>query len=407
MNNIKKLQIITLINGMTFYTPIFTLFLLIHNLNLGFIVAAQTMFTVGMLISTIPTGVLADKWGQKRAMQIGLILIILTMLSLVILHTPLMLLLFFVFRGIGVGFIDGADEALLYDSYVHVNTNTNGYTRAFGKMLSNDTLGFVVATAVAGIAVQIFGKTSYIPLIVATATASTIALIITSTLQPLEHIMVKAQGIKFVNQIKSGLKVVKQTRTIFALTILGLLTLNGEYFLRQTYQPYFQNLAVPAIFLGLALSGGKLLNFFAMRNVHHLEKFFTVDKMLLWINLALGASFILLAFANSVFLVVAVFMLIQAIMNSQQPIVSDYVNQQIQPGQRTTTLSTVSFIQNIGQIIARLLLGISIGLIGLGHTYIAQGIYVLAGTVIGIWYIRSCGCVHRIHHSMDSIPEAM
>lgn len=407
MTNVKKLQIMSLIGGMTFYTPIFTLFLLQRSVDLGFIVAAQTLFTVGMLVSTIPTGILADRWGQKRTIQIGMVLDIVSMLSLLVLHTPTALLAFFTVRGIGIGFRDGADEALLYDSYVEEHGSAEGYSRSFGKLLSNDTLGFVIATAIAGLAVQLFGSSSYAPLIIATALATLVSLGLASALRTCKHHAEHLGKSNLIAQLKSGAKVVKKNHTIIALTLFGLLTLSGEYFLRQTYQPLFEELAVPAIFLGLALSAGKLLNFVALRNAHRLEKYFTVDKILLWITLALGSGYILLALSHSIWSVVAVFMLIQGLINSQQPIISDYVNQQIASGQRSTTLSTISFILNIGQIIARILLGISIGLIGLNHTFIAQGLYLIIGGIIGVWYIRSCGCVHKVTHKEETISQAI
>jgi len=403
MSNVKKLQVMSLIGGMTFYTPIFTLFLLQRNVELGFIVAAQTLFTVGMLVSTIPTGILADRWGQKRTIQIGMALDILSMLSLLVLHNPAMLLAFFLVRGIAIGFRDGADEALLYDSYVEENGNAHGYSKVFGKMLSNDTLGFVIATAAAGLAVQMLGTNSYLPLIIATALATLVSLWIASTLRKCKHHTEHVGKADLVKQLKSGAKVVRKNHTIFALTIFGLLTINGEYFLRQTYQPLFETMAVPAIFLGLALSTGKLLNFVAMRNAHRLEQHLTVDKILLFITLSLGLLYVLLGTTSVAWVVVVVFMLIQGLLNSQQPIISDYVNQQIGSGQRSTTLSTVSFVQNIGQIVARVLLGISIGAIGLGHTFVAQGAYLIIGTLIGVWYIRSCGCVHKVTHKEGAI----
>jgi hypothetical protein len=279
--------------------------------------------------------------------------------------------------------------------------HAQGYTKAFGKMLSNDTLGFVVATAIACLAVLLLNKGSFIPLIIASAGASFVALMIASILKPLPHVGEQPEPTRFFKQLQSGVHVVKRTRTIFALLVLGLLTLNGEYFLRQTYQPYFQTMAVPALFLGLALSAGKLMNFVAIRNVHRLEKYFTVDKILLWINLVLGSAFVLFSLVHSALMVVATFMIIQAVMNAQQPIVSDYINQKIQSGQRTTTLSTVSFIQSVGQIMARVLLGIAVGVIGLRHTYLVHGSYILVGGIIGVWYIRRCGCVHRIKQHFE------
>lgn len=327
-----------------------------------------------------------------------MILDILSMLSLLFLHSPAALLGFFLVRGIGIGFRDGADEALLYDSYVEEKGSPDGYSKEFGKLISNDTLGFVIATALAGLAVQLLGSNSYKPLIIATALATFGSLWLASTLRTCKRHVEHLGKANLIQQLKSGAKVVRRNHTIFALTIFGLLTLSGEYFLRQTYQPLFETMAVPALFLGLALSAGKLLNFVATRNVHRLEKYLTVDRILLLITLALGVSYVLLGMANAAWAVVVVFMLIQGLLNSQQPVISDYINQQIAPGQRSTTLSTVSFVQNIGQVIARLLLGVSIGAIGLGHTYVAQGLYLIIGGIIGVWYIRSCGCVHKVTH---------
>lgn len=235
MTNTKKLQLMSLIGGMTFYTPIFTLFLLQRNVELGFIVAAQTLFTVGMLVSTIPTGILADRWGQKRTIQIGMILDIISMLSLLVLHSPTALLGFFLVRGVGIGFRDGADEALLYDSYVEETGSGNGYSKEFGKLLSNDTLGFVIATALAGLAVQVLGSSSYVPLIIATALATFLSLVLATTLRVCKRHAEHLGKANLIAQLKSGAKVVKKNHTIFALTIFGLLTLSGEYFLRQAY----------------------------------------------------------------------------------------------------------------------------------------------------------------------------
>lgn len=402
MSNVKKLQLISLIGGMTFYTPIFTLFLLQRSFNLGFVVAAQTLFSVGMMLSVVPTGVLADRLGQKIAIQIGLLMDAMGMLMLLITRSPEVLLFFFGTRGIAIGFRNGSDEALLYDSYIDEKKSADGYSRAFGKLISNDTLGFVIATAIAGIAVALLGQGSYTPLIIGTSLATFTALGIASTLQDKRH-AVPVKAVKFFSQLKQGGKIVRNNKTIWALAVAGLLTLNGEYFLRQTYQPFFQDMAVPAIFLGVALSAGKLLNFLALRNMHRLEKFMTVDQILLGLNLIMGGAFIAFALVGSALGLVAMFILIQTTLNAQQPIVSDYVNQQIDSQQRSTTLSTVSFIQNLGTILTRILLGISVGIIGLGHTFIAQGLYLVVGAFIGVWYLRRCGCVHKISHTPDEL----
>ncbi len=396
MNNLKKLYLISLASGMLFYTPIMTLFLLERGISLGFLVAAQTMFSVAMMAAELPTGVLADKYGQKVSIRLGLLLDAFGMLQLLLLHNQLALIAYFAVRGVSVAFRSGSDEALLYESYVEEHGSAKGYSKAYGKYLSNDLLGFILATALAGLAVQLFGSGAYAPLILATGVIVLVALGITYSLQVSEKPKALKQEFKSITHLKKSLKLVKQNRTIFALLIAGLLTLNGEYFLRQTYQPFFQEMAVPALFLGVALAAGKFLNYIVIRWSHVMEKYLTVDQIIFWVNLMTGILFIGLSLARSPWALVPVFILIQGLLNAERPVVSDYINQRVQSYQRSTVLSAVSFAQNLGQVFARLALGVSVGLLSIGSTYVVQGTYMVIGSVLGVWYLRRCGCVHKL-----------
>jgi MFS family permease len=407
MGNTKKLHLISLISGMLFYTPVMTLLLLQRDISLSFLVASQTVFSIAMMASEIPTGMLADKFGQKISSRLGLLLDAIGMLQLIFVHNPGALLAFFAVRGISVAFRSGSDEALLYESYVAENKSPNGYSKAYGKFLSNDILGFILATALAGIAIQLFGTEAYIPMVVLTAIAVLVALAITFTLTTPE----KRSGLKNVKQFNAlshlgdSLKVIKRTRVIFALTVAALLTLNGEYFLRQSYQPFFEQLSVPALFLGVALSIGKLFNFIVVRYAHVMEKYLTVDQIIFWVNALLGVLFVSFALFRTPVATVLIFILIQGLLNAERPVVSDYVNQRVESHQRSTVLSGISLLQNFGQVIARLGLAISIGIIGIGATYAVQGLYMIIGTMIGVWYLRRCGCTHKVRakHDMDEL----
>ncbi len=396
MNNLKKLYLISLTSGMLFYTPIMTLFLIQREISVAFLIVAQTVFSVAMMIAELPTGVLADKYGQKVSIRLGLLLDAFGMLQLLLVHNQLALLAYFAVRGVSVAFRSGSDEALLYESYVEEHGSAEGYPKAYGSFLSNDILGFIIATALAGLAVQLFGSAAYAPLIISTGLMVLIAFGITYTLRVAEKPKAVKQEFKSLAHLKQSLKLVRQNQTIFALLIAGLLTLNGEYFLRQSYQPFFQDMAVPAIFLGVALAAGKLLNFTVIKWSHLLEKYLTVDQIILWVNLLTGILFVGLSLARSPWALVPVFILIQGLLNAERPIVSDYINQRVESFQRSTVLSAVSFAQNLGQVFARLALGASVGLMSIGSTYAVQGAYMAIGSVIGVWYMRRCGCVHKV-----------
>lgn len=155
-------------------------------------------------------------------------------------------------------------------------------------------------------------------------------------------------------------------------------------------------MSVPALFLGVALAAGKLLNYAVIRWSHFLEKYLTVDQIIFWVNLLTGILFIGLSLARSPWALVPVFVFIQGLLNAERPVVSDYINQRVQSYQRSTVLSAVSFAQNLGQVFARLALGAAVGLIGIGATYVFQGLYMVIGAMIGVWYLRRCGCVHKV-----------
>ncbi len=392
---------------MYFYTPIFTLFLLERSLSLSLIVAAQTAFSIAMMLSVVPTGILADKFGQKVAIQIGLLIDALSMFSLLFIHSILGLVVFFIARGISIGFRAGSDEALLYDSHLEKNLTSDGYNKEYAKLISNDILGFVVATALSGIFVYLFGRSAYIPLIAVTSISSIVALFISSTLSNKKTSTKHQELSSIFSNIHEGIKVVKKDHIIFVLTVVGLLTINGEYFLRQVYQPVFQDMAVPALFLGVALSVGKIVNFISIRNVHRLEKFLTVDKIIFWLNILLGGFFMLFASTTSVWVLVTAFIGVQTLLNMQKPIISDYINQQISSEKRSTVLSTVSLVENLGEIMTRLMLGAAIGLIGLNFTLLSQGIYLVIGAGLSFWLLKRCGCVHKIKPHETSMKPSI
>lgn len=405
MSNLKILNRINLTSGMLFYTPIMTLFLLQHNISVSFLIAAQTAFSIGMMFAEVPTGVLADKYGHKLSLRIGLLLDTLGMVQLLFVRNDIALLAYFVVRGVSVALRSGSDEALLYDSYKTERQTEKGYSKAYGHYLSQDLLGFIIASAIAGVAVQLFGAAAYTPLIIATGVVVLVAFGLTFRLNIPETLKAQPHAFKTKDHIKQSLALVRGNRTIFALLLAGLLTLNGEYFLRQSYQPYFQTMMVPAVFLGVALAAGKVLNYLVIRWSHVMEKHLTVDQILMWINGFTGLLFVALAAVHSPWAIVAVFILLQGLFNAERPVVSDYVNQQIESFQRATVLSTVSFVQNIGQVVARLLLAGSIGLFTLGPTYAIQGAYMLVGTAIGVWYLRRCGCVHKVSPATDTTDD--
>ncbi|MBN1923221.1 MAG: MFS transporter [Nanoarchaeota archaeon] len=94
----------------------------------GFIYAASTLFIV---LFEIPTGVVADVFGRKLSVCIGILLNALSIFILFLTANPLIVLISFVIASIGYTFISGADDAWFVDYFLH-----NGDKKSLSRVIS-------------------------------------------------------------------------------------------------------------------------------------------------------------------------------------------------------------------------------------------------------------------------------
>lgn len=402
MRNIKKLHLIALISGMGFTSAIFTLYLLAHAITLQQVIISQIIYAIASFMGEIPSGMLSDKFGHKRTVVAGYALLIISPAAMIVAPSVLTLYITQALNGLAGAVLSGSEEALYYDSYHAENRPKQGFTKWFSRYSSLPILGFIIASITSGILLQLFGTQSYVPiyvlhLITAIVTA-VIALTLANTNDDTE--VVDENPIKL---LRSSWATVKSNKTLFSLAIFGLLSLNGEYFLRQTYQPLFQTVGVLPLFMGMVLAIGSALNFLVVRYSYKLEKLLNLEHILLLHSLLQGLLFIALGLLGAPVGVVIAFVLLFSLFNAQNPIVSDYVNSRIEKSQRATVLSTISFVRQLGQTLIRFVYVILLGYIGVAHSYKVQGLYLVVGGLIGYWLLVKCGCTYKI---TGHTPEA-
>ncbi|MCH3914749.1 MAG: MFS transporter [Acidaminococcaceae bacterium] len=113
--NVKKLFWYVGISSLFFERSIFVLYLIYKGLNLGEIAFFQSTINIAMLVGEIPTGIIADNIGKKKALLMGGILMIIYYLSMLFSDTFVMFVLGAVVFGIGSTFVSGTNTAYLYD----------------------------------------------------------------------------------------------------------------------------------------------------------------------------------------------------------------------------------------------------------------------------------------------------
>lgn len=401
MRNIKKLHLIALIGGMGFTSAIFTLYLLANAITLQQVIISQIIYAIASFLGEIPSGMLSDKFGHKRTVVAGYALLIISPAAMIVSPTVLTLYITQALNGLAGAVLSGSQEALYYDSYQEEQRSRHNFTKWFSRFSSLPILGFIIASVASGILLQLFGAQSYVPiyvlhLITAVITAL-IALTLANTNDDTE--VVDENPIKL---LRSSWATVRSNKTLFSLAIFGLLSLNGEYFLRQTYQPLFQDVGVLPLFMGMVLAIGSALNFLVVRYSYKLEKLLNLEHILLLHSLLQGLLFIALGLLGAPVGVVIAFVLLFSMFNAQNPIVSDYVNSRIDKSQRATVLSTISFVRQLGQTFIRFVYVIVLGYVGVAHSYKLQGLYLIIGGLIGYWLLVKCGCTYKItEHSKE------
>ncbi len=397
MKNIQKLHLISFSYGVNFTTTIFTLYLLFHSITLQQIIISQILYALASFIGEIPSGMLSDKLGHKKLVTVAYGMFIFSPLVILIAPSAFTLYIGQIINGLAGAALSGSQEALYFDSYQEEGREPKDYKKSFSRFSSLPILGFILSSGIAGIMLQLLGNESYNLLYLFNIFSTVITTIIATTLFETRR-QSEIEDSSPLVLFKESMRTIKNNKLLFSLATFGLLSLNGEYLLRQTYQPHFEVAGVLPLFFGLALAFGAVLNFLSIRYSYKLEKYLKLEQILLLHSFLQGILFIVLGSLKLPWVLVTLFILLFGMFNAQNPIVSDYVNSRVESKNRATVLSSISFIRQLGQTLIRFVYAFIIGMLSIGSVYILQGAYLLIGGLIGYWLLVRCGCSHKISH---------
>lgn len=398
-STVKKLKIIEFIDGMYFATIVTNLFALSQGVSLTNVVIAQSVFSGIVLLSEVPTGLVADKFSRKTSLALGYLTSALGLMALVISPTTFGLYLMNVVRGIGHSLVSGANEALLFEASEREGLN---YKKQSSIVMSNGVAGLFVAGLITAVIYGTYNSASYVPLIVATAVLQVGISIFSLTLfdkrngYDKDSIVEKEQ--KMWHMLKETFHLMRNNSTIFALTMIGLLTICNEYFLYGTYGPHFENMGVANFWVGAAFSIGLFINFVLQRYVYVMERYFTFEKAFAIIKIGSIIGYLGLAFATQNSLVVILVISTIGLFNLERPLISDYANQELDSKTRATVLSGMSLASRLTKMIMTIFLGFVVAGGSLQPGYLVQGLFMLIGLGVSYWLLVRCGCVRRFKH---------
>jgi MFS family permease len=341
--NIRKSYAAVFLKNLQFFGPIsvpyFLDWLKVDYTRL-FILQAWYLFWVFTL--EIPTGVVADKFGRKVSVTLGCILFAADMLFFGLSRDYYLLFLAEFLGAVGMTFISGADQALLYDSLIVIHEQDRARLY-FSRYEAAGTLGLLVSFPIGSTIAGLGDYPRLLPIpFLMTAVAGVMAAGAFVCMREPPRTKPK-QG--FIRMGVLGLKTLLAQRNLKAFVLNAVTISSVTFFAFWFYQPVVQRAGLPVACLGWIGAGFNLFSTILLTQVMRLEKFLGVRRLLLLSALLPGVLFIALGVLhNPGFAIPALFLLVGCKM-VRVPVLNEYINRHIESENRATVISSVSLLE--------------------------------------------------------------
>ena len=377
-DNITKIKLIFFLSSLYFF-PIITLFYFSRGLNTFQAVSLEGFLIMAVLISEIPTGIIADRIGRKHAITILLGLFIIGNVITIYAQTySLFIIVQFIF-GIGIAFGSGAIEALVYDSLASFGKEKE-MSKVWGSINFYGLVAMIIAAIIGGYIARNHDPKLFVMLIWLFVIFSSFAFIMSFFVKekyPKKELTKENPLILFKESTRSILKN-KSLKKIIYLTVM---TQPFVFILLFLFQPYFLIAKVNNSIYGIAVALGLIFGAILIKYAYKIEKQIGMKKTIFLTTILPGLLYFAMVFLIGPIISVAWYILMQGFMKIREPLFSQYQNDHINSYNRATVLSIISMITSFYLVIMRFAIG-AISNHNLLLGFIIMGLIITISSVI-------------------------
>lgn len=348
--NIPRLYVIKISKWFMLYMPIVVLFYESNGLKMADIMVLQAVYSVVIVILEIPSGYLADVWGRKRTILLGVFMGLAGFTIYGFSYGFTGFLIAEIVLGIGQSCVSGADSAMLYDSLLEKRKQKK-YSRYEGRISSLGNLAEAAAALLSILLVTVSLRTPYYGQIFVAAIAIPAAL---SLREPVRHKKLLNNNFREILDISRfaifGNRVLRRNILFSAFT--GCATLTMAWFA----QKFFEFSSIDPVWFGLLWAALNLTVAFTSFFAYRIEAHLGVKGTIVLISLAIPVGYIVLSFSGLVMGLITLFVF-YLVRGYATPVLKDYINRITGSEVRATVLSVRNFIIRINFALAGPLLG--------------------------------------------------
>lgn len=337
-SNIWKLYVGTFLHELLFIAAIIVPFLGHLRFSMKEILITEAVFSLTILLFEVPSGYFADRVGRKASLILGSLGWIIGVALYAFTGSFLSICIGAVFWGIGVSFVSGANEAMLYES-LHQLKRENEYKKVQGNVFFWGRIAAIIGSIIGGIMASYSMK---LPAY-ATLIAVVIVFFINISLKETRHDIEEKESWKHFKRILQESFVQNKVLRYFILytSIGGFFSI--EFWLAQRYWEF---LSVPIIYFGFLVAGMSLFSGLMSKYAKEIEE--RVGEKLSLVLLVPIPLLIWLVFSNvKSLLVLPLFFITAGLRGYMVPVFNDFIQKHSSFDRRATIMSVKSLFNKM------------------------------------------------------------
>ncbi|NEU05623.1 MFS transporter [Clostridium senegalense] len=343
LKNKYILYIIAFFQGLVFYGAFATIYRLDRGLQLNEIFFLESIFVLLMMFFEIPWGVVGDKIGYKKTLNISFGLFLLSKVAFYYANSFNMFLLEAILAALAISGISGCDSAILYGSIKEEDSD-----KTFGRYSACSTLGFLISSLLSGVMV----KKSLDLLALATIMAYVVTFLLSFFLKDVKFESNEKKE-TIIESLKSSLVNKKILIFIILIAVISETTHSVCVFLNQ---PLYIRSGIDMKWFGILAAFMQIATFIAIR-AHVVKKRIGRNKTYIVALILIIIANTMLIVTNISYITIVLIFIIEGSFAITQPLTETIKNASIDSINRATILSAYAMIGNIVAAFCNIIIG--------------------------------------------------
>ncbi|MEB3053106.1 MFS transporter [Bacillus pseudomycoides] len=385
-HNISILFWVHFFGTISFLQAVMTLFYVERGLTPSNIFIVLMCWSGAVLIGEVPAGIFADRFSLKLSFITGACIKIISISILFFADNIWLFCLYSLLNGLSVTFFSGADEALIYESLKETNEQ-HLMDKAMGKIQSASFISMLIAVIFGSYFAKDLKEEQFFILITLGLLFHFVELILL--------LFIKNPAVEFeynesaYSQVIEGIQVIRRAPQLLIMFLnISLVFIPASAVFDNYDQLLLKNAGVPVFAIGILYAVAAIGGYFASISIGWLTRKFS-RIFLLNLSGALAVCGLLLAacFGNTLWSVLGAFIILRFVRAIRYPIYSQLSNDIIPSHVRATTISLLSVLDSVLDLIIFGTLSI-LAVYGLPVMFMGCTIIALIGTCLPIKGIR-------------------